>query len=100
MCIRDRDTPAPADTPATNSAAPVSYTHLDVYKRQGVHRHFAAGQAERIGLIRLQDRHRPIEGIFDMAGLQTMLGRQTVGHLRDFLDQALSNCLLYTSRCV
>ena len=57
----------------------VSYTHLDVYKRQAVH------SAHREGAIRaLNPLHAQI-----LAHVQFVIGR----------DQAVV-CLLYTSRCV
>ncbi|WP_459448130.1 hypothetical protein [Erwinia amylovora] len=34
MCIRDSDRPSPAFAQLSRGSQPVSYTHLDVYKRQ------------------------------------------------------------------
>ena len=89
MCIRDRCTEAPSTTESgramyTNSNThrdvglpqwvrmPVSYTHLDVYKRQVVHHGFAAGQL-------------PVYKAGDDFAFFIMLR---------------ISCLLYTSRCV
>ena len=58
----------PSSTPT-----PVSYTHLDVYKRQG-------GQGYHPGL-----------GI---------VGMQDVGPQRTQRPDEVDDCLLYTSRCV
>ena len=62
---------------AMSRIQPVSYTHLDVYKRQALHR-----QADR---RRGGQRH-----------LQHRAGRQAAGRLGGHLQ----GCLLYTSRCV
>ena len=63
----------------------VSYTHLDVYKRQGLYPvEQASGQ---FGLVRLQ--------VADQVPLQS-----TPGKSQDLVLGLLDICLLYTSRCV
>ena len=60
-------------------AGSVSYTHLDVYKRQGL--------------------DRLIKVCYDLLGLMSYLtaGEQEV---RAWTIEKGTNCLLYTSRCV
>ena len=84
MCIRDRD--GGKDTPDNIVAAchvcnqrrhkPVSYTHLDVYKRQGMH-------------LVYDDKAQVLE---ELRPLGVMRQDRLVEHVRI--------CLLYTSRCV
>ena len=106
---------------------PVSYTHLDVYKRQGIAADGDAGmilhaRAEPIGALafgrpcadRVRDERRPA---FQRAGQRIEHARGDVRHARHHEqiadayagrarhavgDQlgALRGCLLYTSRCV
>ncbi|WP_141755270.1 hypothetical protein [Burkholderia plantarii] len=65
--------------------ATVSYTHLDVYKRQGQMEQVRRGQ-RRVHRIELRDAERA--GILVQAVDRARRGRR----IRD--------CLLYTSRCV
>ena len=63
MCIRDRATNSPFSiervTPSKAlvmfGSAPVSYTHLDVYKRQGYDRAFLCWHSVFIKLNRISD---------------------------------------------
>ena len=59
---------------------PVSYTHLDVYKRQG--KKLAVVPVLRAGL-----------GMVN--GITTLVPSAKIGHIGLYRD-----CLLYTSRCV
>ena len=65
---------------------PVSYTHLDVYKRQGAHP--IAGEHRR-GQADLPFRQ----------GQQILLGEATARH-DGHREVEAAACLLYTSRCV
>ena len=67
--------------------APVSYTHLDVYKRQ-VH---AVGEAHQQA-----HQHRPDEMPFAQSDAPPGLGAATAG----LAAVDMPTCLLYTSRCV
>ena len=66
---------------------PVSYTHLDVYKRQVFETFFA----------------QPLEAVWAGARLERAAaqdrGAGSLDHLRRLQDH-LPACLLYTSRCV
>ena len=91
---------APGCRPAIPAAAaPVSYTHLDVYKRQG------QGAADR--LLRPVDVGDPVgdapQGLGDEFGVpldRVDLGADLFGGLGGLPGQLLDLCLLYTSRCV
>ena len=65
--------------------APVSYTHLDVYKRQGV----------EIGTLGAAYREK-------LGYLPQEFGFYPEFTVQDYLEYmaALKGCLLYTSRCV
>ena len=70
---------------------PVSYTHLDVYKRQGVR--FAAGEApEQIRIDRA-------EGEFAARG-KIAAAFCVLQQPRELGAGEIRICLLYTSRCV
>ena len=80
--------------------SPVSYTHLDVYKRQGVdddpRRVEGDSLAARGELGRMGQLHRPIPH-----RVRSQVG--TPGLLLRGADRGLDQggaCLLYTSRCV
>ena len=77
----------PGGVEVTSSAAiPVSYTHLDVYKRQG-RRRLHSGSAARRGLLPCRACGHP----------------HAVGDARQLgagLSVRRGICLLYTSRCV
>ena len=78
---------------------PVSYTHLDVYKRQ---QHSCWYLREYSALVEI----RPVLSRYDqyalIAGNLQALGRNErvlhLGHLSEFAQ--VWACLLYTSRCV
>ena len=74
---------------AKSLVGPVSYTHLDVYKRQPIHRSLSLqpfGESAGVGPQRI-----------DMVNLapEQRVGQQEVADLGPF-----QGCLLYTSRCV
>ena len=74
------------------TAAPVSYTHLDVYKRQ----HWEGG---KVGADGAQTPHRVILTPIAQETYDWLL---TSGVMPDFnwLAWPAKRCLLYTSRCV
>ena len=64
---------------------PVSYTHLDVYKRQGEE---GRGLELRLFYARREARGQGVAGVYERVAQRVVL----VGEL--------DGCLLYTSRCV
>ena len=90
MCIRDRACRAQGADADPVRGAPVSYTHLDVYKRQGMDIDSAAGE---IGIE--QSAFEAGRGT-----AQELAGLLALGPDRDADIAALQGCLLYTSRCV
>ena len=84
---------------------PVSYTHLDVYKRQAV---VVLDQELDIGILEFRQRH--LGGILHRlggdAGIAGSRQRQDQADLdlagadRERLLGRAGSCLLYTSRCV
>ena len=102
-----------------NSTKPVSYTHLDVYKRQVLHK--ALKQAVLIGYLRtnpteacilpriIRKEMHPLEAV-SYTHLD-VYKRQRQDYVRTarakgasertvIWKHVLKNCLLYTSRCV
>ena len=75
MCIRERVSIFLSASSGLLAAAPVSYTHLDVYKRQ------AYAMQTQSGWLTLSDQFKILAG-----GSAQPEERKT--------------CLLYTSRCV
>ena len=61
---------------------PVSYTHLDVYKRQALRQQFRPCC--------------PVDGTIHTAATQ----QTPIGRIHDAVTVQFGNCLLYTSRCV
>ena len=97
-------------------ARPVSYTHLDVYKRQGL-TFDALVQADQLTVIAtLADRYPSLSIVLDHAGkppfavssalalwskeIQRLANRSNVSCKLSGLITELHGCLLYTSRCV
>ena len=70
---------------------PVSYTHLDVYKRQGV---VCVGEVERL-LLTFHGLH----GVGAEGAAVLVMAVDRVAAVAFFRAQ-LQFCLLYTSRCV
>ena len=76
------------------SSSAVSYTHLDVYKRQGmivrkeIEDYLWALHKEH-GYSRVWTPHIAKEDLYN-----------TSGHAKHYLDDMFKVCLLYTSRCV
>ena len=69
---------------------PVSYTHLDVYKRQG-----------HDGSMGTLHANSPREGISRMESMITMGGFSLPPKtIREMIAGSVDICLLYTSRCV
>ena len=95
------------------SVIPVSYTHLDVYKRQLEVSSFAKSLGQNIGeniLVYKKDSgftprmKEDICSILQCAGLIHDIGNPPFGHfgeveIREWFERNLP-CLLYTSRCV
>ena len=88
--------------------APVSYTHLDVYKRQ-LHCHTQGGlQAVLIGsprdfqFVAVIAHGRRADAIDDRAllGDAVLSGMALRGLLAALAGHRITRCLLYTSRCV
>ena len=88
---------------------PVSYTHLDVYKRQGVTNALVASYKGEMPIITGQDCDiTSVKNI--IAGKQSMSifkdTRQLASKLVEMVTAIVEgkevpvNCLLYTSRCV
>ena len=94
---------------ACASSRPVSYTHLDVYKRQALERQQAAAARNRLfiqarqaqlraNLLRAvsHDLRTPLTSISGNASI--LMGGPEL--LDEKKKQQLYTCLLYTSRCV
>ena len=79
-----RDSPAGSTSASANSVSPVSYTHLDVYKRQ--QRNKVLASLERRGMI----ERFPAKD--DRRKAYIRLKEENLGQFEA--------CLLYTSRCV
>ena len=70
---------------------PVSYTHLDVYKRQEIYRE--SGQTYALGALpRILWVKNKLPELYARV--------KTVSMFNDWLIYKLTGCLLYTSRCV
>ena len=83
---------------AVDQALPVSYTHLDVYKRQLQHR-----QATLRPLAEVLDGMAPAAQPKWAAWRRRQRLHETPEQLQQLLDQCTAfadPCLLYTSRCV
>ena len=81
----------------------VSYTHLDVYKRQGTH------GSHHARIVRFLKEHGIEAVVVDhmgpgmvqvMATMRIPLLPATAGDARRSILAAIEGCLLYTSRCV
>ena len=83
--------------------APVSYTHLDVYKRQALKADSIAAQR---GIMMLDlDAGRTAEALAMARQVQKQRPKEAVGYVLEGDVHALKKgwseaCLLYTSRCV
>ena len=73
--------------------APVSYTHLDVYKRQAHHRSVQFTRPVREGTVAPD-----LQFQFRLAAVACGLGE--IGYSKMLLTPQFGPCLLYTSRCV
>ena len=82
----------------------VSYTHLDVYKRQGkdFHQHRAEEEGEDDPVVTPEGgedtivRHRAVLSRHQVAERAVTLAKER----REEEDSHTEDCLLYTSRCV
>ena len=75
--------------PKIFSAIPVSYTHLDVYKRQGLPK-LVAG-------IHFGAEDRPLTPMNHLNHTKQLLGHRSSGNPLKEPDQHIGSCLLYTS---
>ena len=89
-----------------DSAAPVSYTHLDVYKRQGVQGKLNFEYPEDADIL-LLDGHElqaSMEALRRFSDIDSVMDAGTYHEETKVLAQQVTylvcSCLLYTSRCV
>ena len=106
MCIRDRIYTCHLlfDVQLAHHIGPVSYTHLDVYKRQGlgIAKAFAA-QGHNIVFNGLEPNGAEIaQQVADEFGIQHLFSPANMlqpDTIKAMIAEAEA-CLLYTSRCV
>ena len=111
------------DCPCTPQPGAVSYTHLDVYKRQ-IQGYAASLDPARLGralqvvvMVRLSDQRQETLAAFEesVVGIEDVLRCSLIAGDADYLltvqvrdldsyhalyTERLGDCLLYTSRCV
>ena len=78
---------------------PVSYTHLDVYKRQFLHI-LILNAVYRFALPAIKDKLPGDRAVAVLGLCAFLLVDQMTVLLRDSFFAVLDLCLLYTSRCV
>ena len=83
------------------SVSPVSYTHLDVYKRQGIQMIQAIGLVETKGFVAVVEA---ADAMLKAANVK-LIKYQSIGggYVTVIVEGdvgAVKACLLYTSRCV
>ena len=89
------------------TVVPVSYTHLDVYKRQGQHNSYSTGyslhylDADIVRVYKLIIR-KIVAVVNHQRDYRAADKRkyQRVGHCTHHIPADIYTCLLYTSRCV